>query len=244
MGGSADGEAAVVITLVVAPDVLMADEVEVEGAAYTHLFRSRRLGLDAEVRLVDGRGRARFSRVVEISSTDARFALAGEAPPNEPRKQVELFVPVPRSSRLDWLVEKVTEVGVSVIRLITTERAPRGLGSQRIERLRRVAVAAVEQSHRSVIPEISGVHELSEVARLLEETSERWVLHREGRDSGDADLGRAALLVGPEGGWTQDEVEWLDSHECRFVGLGPTVLRVETAAVVGCSGLLNPDAFR
>ena len=233
------------ITLVVAPDELRQEEVVVEGRAYGHLFRSRRLGTEAEVRLVDGRGSARFSRVVEISGSSARFELGAAAPSNEPEKDVELLTPIPRSSRLAWLVEKTTEVGVSAIRLVQSERAPRQLGGQRLDRLRRIAVSAAEQSQRSVVPEISGVHSFAEIADLLEVATERWVLHQ-GDNSSTQTVGegRAALLVGPEGGWTTDELEVLDTLGCCQRSLGPTVLRIETAAIVGCAGLLATGVFR
>lgn len=233
------------ITLVISPEELREDEIVVEGRAYGHLFRSRRLGTGAEVRLVDGRGSARFSRVVEISGASARFEVGAEAPANEPEKFVELLTPIPRSSRLAWMVEKSTEIGVSAIRLVRSERGPRGSGGQRLDRLRRIAVSAVEQSQRSVVPEISGVHPFAEIADLLEAVTERWYLHPGDTPAGHpVGVERAALVVGPEGGWTPDEVVTFEALGCRQVNLGPTVLRIETAAVVGCAGLLSSGGFR
>ena len=228
------------ITLVVSPDELSQDEIVIEGRAYHHLFRSRRLARDTEVRLVDGRGAARFSRVTGISPSSARFELGDAAPTHEPERYIELLTPMPRSARLTWLVEKCTEVGVSAIRLINSARAPRRLGTQRLKRLQRVAISAVEQSQRSVVPEISGVHAFGQIPDLLEGVTEKWYLQPGARDSGEP-FGeeRAALLVGPEGGWTSAEVATLESLGCRQKSLGPTVLRVETAAVVGCFGLLS-----
>lgn len=224
---------------------MLEDEIVVEGRAYGHLFRSRRLATGAEVRLVDGLGAARFSRVVEISGTSARFEVGAAAPANEPDKQVELLAPIPRSSRLAWMVEKATEIGVSAIRLIHSERAPRGSAGQRLDRLRRIAVSAVEQSQRSLVPEISGVHTFTEIGDLLEAANERWFLHQ-GESPSTHAVGdeRAALLVGPEGGWSRDEVASLEALGCRRLNLGPTVLRIETAAVLGCAGLLTGGTFR
>ena len=229
----------------VSPDKLLEDEIVVQGRAYGHLFRSRRLTTGAEVRLVDGLGSARFSRVVEVSGTSARFEVGAAAPANEPDKLVELLVPIPRSSRLAWMVEKATEIGVSAIRLIHSERAPRGSAGQRLDRLRRIAVSAVEQSQRSVLPEISGVHAFAEIGGLLEGVPERWFLHQGDTPSSHvAGEGRAALLVGPEGGWSSDELATFEALGCRRMSLGPTVLRIETAAVVGCAGLLSGGGAR
>ena len=133
----------------------------------------------------------------------------------------------------------VGEVGVSAIRLIQTERAPRRLGRAALDRLGRVAVAAVQQSQRSVVPEITGLHPFAEIEHLLESIPERWFL-QPAASVVDPGVGESpvALLVGPEGGWTPTEVERLETWKCRPLGLGPTILRVETAATVGCAALL------
>jgi len=224
---------------------LRGDELVVDGHAYRHLFRARRLAEDAVVRLVDGEGGARFGRPLEIDGSAARFALGEEAPSNEPTRYVELMAPIPKSSRLSWMVEKATEIGVSAIRLIRTERAPREVGVGTLERLGRVAVAAVEQSHRSVVPVVSGVHAFSELPELMTSIPERWYL-QPGSVSQQAigSEASALLLVGPEGGWTAGEREQMTDWDCSPLGLGPTVLRIETAATVGCAGLLVPGLLQ
>ena len=233
------------ITLVISVDQLRCDEVQVDGHAYRHLFRARRLSEDAVVRLVDGRGAARFARAVAVGASSARLALGEAAPANEPARHVELLAPIPKASRLSWMVEKATEIGVSGIRLMQTERAPREVGVGTLERLRRVAVAAVEQSHRAVVPVISGVHAFSALPDLMESIPERWFLQPQSAPPDAFPSASAALLlVGPEGGWSPDEVEQLTDWGCRPMGLGPTVMRIETAAAVGCAGLLIESLFQ
>lgn len=244
MGSDCSGEKTVT-TLVVRPDELRDAKVRVEGHAYRHLFRARRLTKGDVVRLVDGEGEARFGSAVEISATHAVFVLGGEAPSNEPSRYVELLAPVPKASRLSWMVEKATEIGVSAIRLIHTERAPRQVGSRTLDRLRRVAVAAVEQSGRSRVPAISGMHAIAAVPDLIRQTRERWFLHP-GSTAVVSVSSRAdtSLLVGPEGGWTESEVAELEGWGCQSWSLGPTVLRIETAAIVGTAGLLVNPLFK
>ena len=244
MGGYPSGEGNDVITVVVSPAELAGDEVEILGHSYRHLFRARRLSRDEEFRLVDGAGSARFGRATEVGAASARLELGGPAPSHEPAKHLELLAPVPKASRLSWMVEKATEVGVSAIRLIFSERAPRKIGSAAFERLRRVATAAVEQSHRSLVPVITGVHRFDEVSTLMASTPEKWFLQLGAdRVTVDDSLSPASLLVGPEGGWTEGEVERLVAWGCRPMGLGPRVLRIETAAVIGSAGLLMKDLF-
>lgn len=239
MGRSSYGKGDVLITLVISPEQLRGDDVLVDGHAYRHLFRARRLAAGAEVRLVDGDGEARFAKAVDVKPSSARLVLDEKAPSNEPRGYVVLLAPIPKASRLSWMVEKATEIGVSGIRLVRTERAPRKLGVGTLDRLRRVAVAAVEQSHRSVVPFISGSHPFSDLPDLMKPISERWFLQPEVDSSPPSSSGSTALLVvGPEGGWTVNELDRLKDWSCRPMCLGPTVLRIETAAAVGCAALL------
>ena len=230
------------ITLVITAEEIRRDEVVVSGHAYRHLFRARRLSGEEPIRFVDGAGLARVGRAVSVGPAEARFALGEKAAANEPWRRVVLLTPSPKASRLTWMVEKATEVGVSAIRLIQTERAPRRVGRATMERLGRVAVAAVQQSQRSLVPEITGVHPFDEIEDLLETIPERWFLQPSAspvNPGGSSSL--AALLVGPEGGWTAAEIEQLRAWKCRPLGLGPTILRVETAATLGCATLLLPD---
>ena len=232
------------ITLVVSPADLRGDEVEVQGPTYRHLFRARRLAADSVVRLVDGEGTARFGRAAEVVASAARLTLGEDAPTNEPARYLELLVPIPKASRLSWMVEKATEIGVSRIRLMHSERAPRQVSIAMLARLRRVAVAAVEQSHRSVVPVVSGTHDFSELPDLMESLAERWFMQPGATDRAvSAGEPRAAVLVGPEGGWTAGEVEQMREWGCQPLGLGPSIMRIETAATVGCASLLINGLF-
>jgi len=130
-------------------------------------------------------------------------------------------------------------VGVHSIRLVSMERAPRRVGRAALERLGRIAEAAVEQSHRAWVPEITGAHAWSTIPDLTDGASERRVLipSAEGRLSVAAGT-LAALLIGPEGGFTSGEIDALVQWGWHPSRLGDTVLRVETAAVVGSATLL------
>jgi 16S rRNA (uracil1498-N3)-methyltransferase len=261
------------ITLLVDAAAFDAPEVRIEGASYSHLFRARRVAVGTEMRVVDGQGRARWGRVARVDRTSATVALGEPAADREPFFRLELLVPTCRPERASWLVEKATEVGVFAVHFLNTARAPRDFGGGALERLRRVAAAAVEQCHRSRLPEITGPHDWSEIARLTG-GGPRWFLDPEsdtsfvsvgaalrGRPGGEGgqevpaeqgghagpplqDSAQGALLVGPEGGLAPAERRELLDAGWVPLGLGERILRLETAAVVGAALiLLSPSGI-
>jgi len=211
----------------------------VEGESYQHLFRARRVAVGERMRVVDGRGRARWGTVERVDRTSATVTLGEPAPDREPALRLELIVPTCRPERASWLVEKGTEVGVFAFRFANMARAPRELGTITFDRLRRVAAAAVEQCHRSRLPEITGPHAWSEVVGLAGPES-RWFLDTEAADPGAWGVSglSGALLIGPEGGLDPAERRQLLTAGWHPVGLGERTLRLETAAVVGAAFLL------
>ncbi len=163
-------------TVVLDPSRLAADEVTVEGDAYRHLFRARRLAVGDRLRAVDGAGAARWAEVVSVDRRTGTLRLLDPAPAREPAYRLELLVGTPKKDRAATLVEKATEVGVAAVRFVATERSPRDFGAGTLERLARVAVAAVEQCGRSRVPELSGVHGWDELPDLLAAAPDRWLL--------------------------------------------------------------------
>lgn len=259
MAGAASGKNPALITLLVDPQRFAGgDGVEpgagaaadtgaqvplliVEGEAYRHLFRARRLGVGERLRVADGLGRARWGEIIRVGRSAAVVELGEPAAANEPAWRLELLVATLRPERASWLVEKATELGAGAVRFLNTERGPRSFGAGTAERLRRVAAAAVEQCHRARCPEITGPHAFAEVAALTAAAGRRWLLDpaaaRRGFDSSPA-VPEQSLLVGPEGGWSPAELEALAAGGWQRVSLGPRVLRIETAVLAAASLLL------
>lgn len=234
------------ITLVVPPGKLTEETLEVAGDSYRHLFRSRRLTRGTELRVVDGEGRARSGEVVKIERRSARVELGSELPTYDPCFRVRLLVAPPRSSRASWLVEKATELGVTEIFWLNAHRSPRELGDGGLERLRRVAIAALEQCHGARLPRLAGPFDLDRLESLLEDFPNRFYLHPQALSQGLPKMPEAsdaaAFAIGPEGGWTDAETAALEAAGCLPWGLGERILRVETAAVAVASlALLQID---
>jgi 16S rRNA (uracil1498-N3)-methyltransferase len=229
------------VTLLVEPTELDSMELEVVGESYHHLFRAARSAVGDEVRVVDGAGRAREGTVERVDRRRAVVRLGATAPSREPRLRLELLVAPPRPSRASWLVEKATELGVRAIRFLDCERSARPLDEADLERLRRVARAAVEQCGRSRLPEITAHHRLEPplgggdpvAAIVLDPDAADAVsdLRREGVDS-------LVVVVGPEGGLTPGELALARRCGCRPMRLVPALLRIETAAVAAAAWAL------
>lgn len=230
------------ITVLVEPAALAGTELELAGETHHHLLRVRRLVVGARLRLVDGLGAARWGTLERADRRTATVRLGDSAPTFAAAHHVELLVAPPRPERASWLVEKATELGVTAVRFVATDRDPRAIGTGSLERLRRVARAALEQCGGACLPVLSGVHSFDELPSLLAGISRRLVLDLgaghfpEGADT------PTALLIGPEGGWSEAERRALGALGCVAVSLGERVLRVETAALAGAALALLPAA--
>lgn len=231
-------------TTLLLPDLLAREVATVEGESHHHLFRVKRHQAGDELRVVDGAGNARVARIESIGKREARIALGAAAPANEPATRVELFVAVPKPERAAWLVEKATELGVRSIRFVRADRSARELSASQLERLRRIAGSALEQCERSWLPR---VEEAGALATALDRATEAggFLVALDG--GGEPALPEAgerpiALFVGPEGGWSPAERALLGARAQRIWALGPTILRVETAAVVATGIALTTSA--
>ncbi|HVF74641.1 MAG TPA: RsmE family RNA methyltransferase [Acidimicrobiales bacterium] len=200
-----------------------------------HLSRVLRLRAGETVSVSDGAGGWRPC----TWRGDGSVECAGEVVRDErPAPAVTVaFAPV-KGDRPEWVVQKLTELGVDRIVPVATARGVVRWGDRAersLERLRRVARAAGMQSRRTWLPEVTAMVPFADVVAW-----EGCALAEPGGEP--PTLARAVLLVGPEGGWAPEEL----AAEVPRVGLGPTVLRAETAAVAGAvllcalrSGLLK-----
>ena len=209
---------------------------QVDDADVRHLLDVLRLRAGELVAVSDGAGRWAPCRVATGAPArgsrraDPTALLVPDGPVvTEPRVGPEVtvaFAPT-KGDRPEWVAQKLTELGVDRIVPLRTARSvvrwEGERGDRQVERLRRVAREASAQSRRVWLPEVSGVCRLDALGDVA---SGAPVLADPG--GGAPGLDRPVIAVGPEGGWEDDE----RAAVTRSVGLGPTVLRAETAAVV------------
>lgn len=231
-------------------DSLEGYEAVVTGERLHHLARVLRLGPGAEVEVFDGRGGCRRGRVLEVDESRARVALAEwrEAPAAVP---VTLGQALVKSDKLEWVIQKATEVGAARIAPLELARSVVRLDSDkvpdRLRRWRRIAEEAARQSGRADVPEVEAPATLDAFLDAAigrgDAVAMLWEGEKEGQRLGDwvdRNLGRPlSIVVGPEGGLTETEVASARSRGAAIVGLGPRILRTETAGIVGLALVLH-----
>jgi len=220
--------------VVPAPE-LVGSEAVLVGRERHHLH-VRRLRVGSAVMLTDGAGRERQGTVMRVERDRAvvRF-IDTTIQSRESPLDITLAQAVVRPAKLDWIVEKSTELGVGAIALWTSERTQFTVSDQRIKRLQRIAEGAAKQCERNRVPRVSGPAGFADVSRL--HGLRLLFSERDGQPLArmqlSADRPNAVLVViGPEGGLTAAEHEQAQSAGMQLVGLGPRILRSETAAVV------------
>jgi 16S rRNA (uracil1498-N3)-methyltransferase len=199
------------------------------------------------VELFDGAGGSALGRIVRVHRREVAVTVAEVRPPTSPPEpRVTLAFAVPKGNRLDWLLEKTTELGAAHLAPVTFERSITGwdkLSSAKRARWLGHSIAAAKQAGLDWLPEIADPRPLAAflkdaagddaaggALRLFGDLSAEAVPIRD-TISGGARLRRACLVIGPEGGLAESEREAL--RRAGFVGvrLGRTTLRIETAAV-------------
>lgn len=222
-----------------APSLPATGACELDGELVHHLRRVLRCRPGDRLRLGDGRG-ATADAIVEALERDrvrCRIEALHREPP--PPVQLRLAFAMPRLPRLEWLLEHGTEVGVAEFQPLWTQRSrPQG---ERPERWQRLLVAAAGQCDRAWLPRLHPAVELADF--LADDAVPPMRLLGDPRAApwrGPLAPGGAALLVGPEGGFTDDERAAAAARGYAAVSFGRHTLRTETAALVGAALLLAP----
>jgi 16S rRNA (uracil1498-N3)-methyltransferase len=216
----------------------------------TRIFVNSTLEKGETLRLPEGEAhhvlkvlRGRRGDALEVVDADRRLFAAElrdgrevailealEAP--EEDVEVSLYQAVPKGGRMDLVVEKATEVGVTRIVPLVTQRGIVEPGGRKIERWRRVAESAARQSLRLGVPEVLGPVPFAEAAR---QAGEQGVLLHNALDLDPLEEkvdSPVSLFVGPEGGWSEEEMRLAGEAGLAFAQLGPYRLRSETAGMV------------
>lgn len=212
---------------------------ELAGPDAEHLVRVLRVKRGQIFEICDNR-KLYLAEVETVRKSLVGFRITEELTPAPARVQISLFAALIKFDRFEWLIEKATELGVSSIQPFEAARTERGLAQASIKRLprwRKIALEASQQSRRAHLPVIEPALSFEEAIRT---EADRALLLDELPDSSPVLAAlpaerkpedRVALLLGPEGGWTNEERA--EAHKRGWIScsLGATVLRAETATV-------------
>jgi len=214
------------------------------GDEARHLAKVSRHGPGDLVELFDGRGFAAHARVLKVGRDEVELAV--EAPPLPIARAgcpITLATAIPKGDRFDWLVEKATELGATRLIPLITERSVVEPGPSKLDRLRRTIIESCKQCRRTDLMGLESPIAWSEFVNLPPNGGGvRWMALRSGLRPGHwpelAAGGEVRLAVGPEGGFTPEEIELAMRSGWHAVRLAPHVLRVEAAGISAISAVL------
>jgi 16S rRNA (uracil1498-N3)-methyltransferase len=213
------------------------------GAQAAHLSRVLRAqpGMQAEI---VANGRVYSATIAMVSAEEVSFALLEEISA-ESALPIALLLSIFKFDRMEWAIEKATELGVATIVPVIASRTEKHLAQaagKRVERWRRLTHEAAKQSRRADVPVVD--EPIALTARLKQSSSAQKILLAEDERettlrqriasalaTAQSELPDFELAIGPEGGWTADELSLFAKHNWQSASLGPRILRAETAAI-------------
>lgn len=189
-------------------------------------------------------GQVFHAEVAAVHSSEVRFNLIAEVEA-DPALPVTLVLAVYKFDRMEWALEKATELGVAAVVPVIARRTEKHLGlasEKRAERWRRIVHEAAQQSRRSDVPLVhepmplpAWVRSASNATRIVLAEQERSTTLRHALEESVAaakeEMPALEIAIGPEGGWAPEEEALFDANGWRAVSLGPRILRAETAAI-------------
>ena len=227
------------------------DRIPLPETAAGHLVRVLRADIGDACVLFNGNGNDYDARITAIGKRNVEVEiLAARALDNESPLRITLLQALARGEKMDWILQKATELGVAAVIPVESERSEVKLDGERagkrVVHWQSVIVAACEQSGRAVVPAIAPPQPLADALRALPPSALRLLLDPK---AGHALAGHAldvvdeharrglVLAIGPEGGWSPRDHELLRSAGFEGMRLGPRILRTETAGIAAIAVL-------
>lgn len=204
-------------------------EIRIESEDILHQMKNVfRLGVGDKIIFFNGEGKDFECKIEILSKKEGVFIIESQKKAFVPEKKIHVFLSAIRKERFEWAVEKCAELGVSSITPIITKRSEHT--HLNIERLKKIAIEASEQCGRGDVPEISEPINFSDLN--LDDSFIAFNMGGIDFQSFKLLAKSLKLLIGPEGGWSDEELEVFKNKNIKIYSLGNTVLRAETAAVV------------
>lgn len=233
--------------LFVEPEHLSADRAVLTGSGYHHLRHVLRFKPGDELIVFDGAGRECFGVLELFQGETAVVRILGDSGSStESALDLTIAPCLAKGKKIDLVVEKAIELGADRICVVTSERSIGRLDDDqamdRVERWRRIAKGAAEQSGRTLMPVVERIRTFEEFV-TQKPADALGLLFTTGADPDPPatlrqrypDTTKVIAMIGPEGGFSPEEIAFARTHGFIDVGLGPRVLRTETAAIVAAA---------
>ncbi|HVR40526.1 MAG TPA: 16S rRNA (uracil(1498)-N(3))-methyltransferase [Thermoanaerobaculia bacterium] len=209
------------------------EPITLAGEEFHHAARVVRVRVGEEVEIFDGRGVAALGVIDALERDHALITLRAHVSPRESAIAIQLAMAIIQLEKFELVLQKATELGVRTIIPLVTERVE--LRPERYkgkaDRWNKIVFEATKQCGRAIIPTIEAPASFDDV---LKRKGLKIVFEAD-TEATPQPRNPATLLIGPEGGWSEHELELAREHGCTFERLGPRRLRAETAAIVACT---------
>ena len=218
------------------------DEYILDRDQSHYLKNVLRLKTSMNVRLFNGSGYEHLGMIKKVNKDRVSvIVLSKEKKNNESQLKVNSIIAISKSSKFDYLIQKLTELGVSSITPIQSERSEIKIRSKaqskKIEHWEKIAISACQQCDRDRPPKIHGIGTFSSIVTVRSENM-KFILEPSANStlsSSSIEMEEICMLSGPEGGFSPKELLLAEEHGFKSVSLGPRILRTETAPIVALS---------
>ncbi|NMB33328.1 MAG: 16S rRNA (uracil(1498)-N(3))-methyltransferase [Clostridium sp.] len=230
---------------------IFADSIIIEGNDVNHIKKVLRLKRNDKITIADGKGTDYEVKITEIEKASITTSILNtKRNAAEPPIDITLFQGVPKSEKMDFVIQKSVELGVGSIIPLTTERTIVKLTEEKevqkkLRRWNRISMEAAKQSGRGVIPVVKQPTDFKSALNTLKNSSLSVIPYEGERENGLRKIipsgfsaGEIFIFIGSEGGFTKQEIESAVNYGVHPVTLGPRILRTETAGIVALSILM------
>lgn len=221
----------------------------IEGDDVKHIYKVLRLKETDKISINNCNGIEYLGEIEEINKKEVKVRLLEKIDlNNESPIKVHLFQGLPKAAKMDLIAQKCTELGVHKITPLITERVivkgNEASEFKKVDRWNRIALEASKQSKRSIIPSIEQPMKFEELLNTLHQFQLIVVPYENANNYGmkyvkdqvkEEEIKEVAIIIGPEGGFEESEIEALKEKGAHIITLGPRILRTETAGFVALS---------
>jgi len=231
----------------VSPDSIREREIIFSDAQARQIRVVLRMRPGQEIVVLDNAGNEYRAMLSEITRTRVRGEIvAAYTARGEPKTQIILYQALLKADKFEWALQKGTEIGiVEFVPLVTTRAIADRAGKQKFARWTQIVTEAAEQARRGKMPLLGTLQTLAEALARARRCGGvllvPWELesaHDLRHALNESDAETVHLFIGPEGGFTEQEIEMAHAHGAQSITLGPRILRAETAGLVAASAIL------